>query len=106
MGLELFPSLRHYGIGLYASHPDTGGFLAGGDSHGGSAISGIKGAEEYAATVKLLEPILENHGLTLQECALRWLVLHNLLGFEDKGDTVDVVKVLGDEWERLGGFEV
>lgn len=83
---ELFPCLRHYGIKFYAFNLIAGGFLAGGESHERNK-NGSYGNEEYFAAMELLDPVVEKHGSTLRECALRWLAHHSLLG-EGKGDAV------------------
>jgi aflatoxin B1 aldehyde reductase len=70
--------LRHYGIKFYAFNPIAGGSLAGGESHE-RIRNGSYGIEEYFAAVELLDPVIEQYGLTLRECALRWLAHHSLL---------------------------
>ncbi|KAF2097785.1 Aldo/keto reductase [Rhizodiscina lignyota] len=82
---ELLPCLRQYGIQFYAFNPMAGGFLAASDPQGASKASYINNA--YAAAVELLNPVIEKHGLTLRECALRWLAHHSLLA-ADKGDAI------------------
>ena len=122
---ELFPCLRHYGIKFYAFNPIAGGFLAGGESHERNK-NGSYGKEEYFTAMELLDPVIEKYGLTLRECALRWLAHHSLLAGE-KGDAVlvgassaahlesnlvdlekgplpdEVVEALDRGWERVRG---
>lgn len=83
---ELLPCLKHYGIKFYAFNPIAGGFLAGGESHERNR-NGSYGTEEYFAAMELLDPVIEKHGLTLRECALRWVAHHSRLDVE-KGDAV------------------
>jgi aflatoxin B1 aldehyde reductase len=78
--------LRHYGIKFYGFNPIAGGFLAGGESHEKNK-KGSYGNEKYFAAVELLDPVMGKYGLTLRECALRWLPHHSLLG-GDKGNVV------------------
>ena len=80
--------MRHYGIRFYAFNPIAGGFLAGGELHERNKNGGY-GNEEYFAAMELLGPVIEKYGLTLRECALRWLAHHSLLGGE-KGDAISM----------------
>eukprot|EP01117_Protostelium_nocturnum_P012095 TRINITY_DN4430_c0_g1_i1.p1 TRINITY_DN4430_c0_g1~~TRINITY_DN4430_c0_g1_i1.p1 ORF type:complete len:339 (+),score=77.61 TRINITY_DN4430_c0_g1_i1:469-1485(+) len=97
---ELFPCLRHYGISLYAFQPLAGGFLTGKYSREteefeeGSRFDPKKwqGAftrarywnDPYFEALDILKPVAEKHGLTVAECALRWLAHHSQLKIEKK----------------------
>jgi len=92
---ELFPCLRHYGMGFYAYNPLGGGFFAGqlkpeGEVEKGSRFDPDKRQgkmyrarywnDAYFGALDLLRPVAHEHDLTLAEIALRWMTHHSLLG--------------------------
>ncbi len=94
---ELFPCLRHYGMGFYAFNPLGGGFFTGRLSRKGEVEKGSRFdpelwlGKEYRArywndayfdALDIVRPVAEKHGLTLAEVALRWMTHHSLLGKE------------------------
>ncbi|KAF3913319.1 hypothetical protein ABW20_dc0102790 [Dactylellina cionopaga] len=101
---ELFPCLRHYGLGFYAYNPLAGGFFTAtgpksvsGDVESGTRFddSKVQGQmyrrrywkESYFKARDLIEAVAEKHGLTLVEVALRWINHHGLME-KEKGDKV------------------
>ena len=97
---ELLPCLRHYGISLYAFQPLAGGFLTGkfhcnqeqfeegsrfdpkrkqGQLHHGRYWN-----EDYFEALDIIRPVIQKHGLTETEVALRWETHHSVLKRELK----------------------
>lgn len=92
---ELVPCCRHYGIGIVVYNPLAGGVLSGryrspeipqegrfSDAPGSTWAKAYRDRylnEVYVKATDHLMPIVENHGLTLIETALRWLVHHSKL---------------------------
>ena len=92
---ELFPCLRHYGMGYYAYNPLGGGFFTGQISRENAVEKGSRFDpdkwqgkmyrakyfhDEYFQALDLVKPIAEKHGLTMAEVALRWMTHHSMLG--------------------------
>lgn len=92
---ELFPCLRHYGMGFYSYNPLVGGFFAGqlnkeGEVEKGSRFDPQKWHgkmdrarywnDAYFRALDIVRPVTEKHGLTLAEVALRWMSHHSQLG--------------------------
>ncbi|MCJ1299638.1 hypothetical protein MMC08_002430 [Hypocenomyce scalaris] len=92
---ELFPCLRHYGMGFYAYNPLGGGFFAGQLKKEGNVEKGSRFDPEkwqgkmyrarywndsYFGALDIVRPVAEKHGLTLAEVALRWMTHHSQLG--------------------------
>lgn len=88
--LELFPCLRHYGIAVYCFQPLAGGFLTSRYRRNMSAEDREPGSrfdpkrwqslhrgrywnDFYFDALDIIRPVAEKHGLTVAECALRWL---------------------------------
>lgn len=100
---ELFPCLRHYGMGFYAFNPLAGGYLTD-RYHRETSIDGdwsrfdpkTKQGAQYRKRywnetmfkcLDLVRGVGSKHGFTESEIALRWLMHHSKL--EAKlGDTV------------------
>ncbi|KAH8703402.1 NADP-dependent oxidoreductase domain-containing protein [Talaromyces proteolyticus] len=94
---ELFPCLRHYGMGFYAYNPLGGGFLTGQMEEHTSVEKGSRFDPEsrqgkryrqrywndaYFKAMELIRPAAEKHGLRIAEVALRWMTNHSKLGSE------------------------
>ena len=83
---ELIPCLRHYGISFMAFMPIVQGFPSE-DERYEEDKDVIDLHRKRSAAIKLLGPVLQEHGLTLRQCSLKWLAHHSLLSVE-KGDAV------------------
>ena len=94
---ELFPCLRHYGMGFYAFNPLGGGSFAGQmqkdepvEKDSRFDPSKLQGRmyrarywnDAYFGALEIVKPVAEKHGLTMAEVALRWMTHHSLLGKE------------------------
>ncbi|KAF3185302.1 hypothetical protein TWF788_004621 [Orbilia oligospora] len=102
---ELIPCLRKYGISLYVFNPLAGGLLTGkytrdteaveaGSRFDTKSFAGKMARHRYwneyfFGALEKLTPVAEKNGLTVTECALRWLVSHSNLKREF-GDAVIV----------------
>lgn len=102
---ELFPCLRHYGIGFYEYNPIAGGMLTDRytrtvtkeDLEPGSRFDPAKtqGAsyrqrywnDAYFDALDVVRPVAKKHGIPTAEAALRWVSHHSILS-KDKGDAV------------------
>ncbi|PWY96869.1 Aldo/keto reductase [Testicularia cyperi] len=91
---ELFPVLRKHGISYYAYNPLGGGFFTGAFSKDSTVEKGSRfdpdraqgqsyrnryWNDNYFNALDQLRPVAEQHGLTLSEIALRWIVHHSQL---------------------------
>jgi aflatoxin B1 aldehyde reductase len=97
---ELLSCLRHYGIALYAFQPLAGGFLAGRYKRNqeefeegsrfdpnkmqGKLHHGRYWNEDYFQALDIIRPVIQKHGLTEPECALRWIMHHSKMSREMK----------------------
>ncbi|KAK6497148.1 hypothetical protein TWF506_004623 [Arthrobotrys conoides] len=102
---ELVPCLRKYGISLYIFNPLAGGLLTGkytrdteivedGSRFDEKSFSGKVARSRYwndyfFGALDKLTPVAEKNGLTITECALRWLANHSALK-KEFGDAVIV----------------
>lgn len=102
---ELFPCLRHYGIGFYEYNPIAGGMLTdrytrevtSENLEPGSRFDPAKtqGAsyrqrywnDAYFDALDVVRPVARKHGIPTAEAALRWVSHHSVLS-KDKGDAV------------------
>lgn len=93
---ELFPCLRHYGMGFYAFNPLAGGYLTS-RYHRDDAVEGGDGSRFDPKTrqgaqyrtrywndvmfdaLDIVREAASKHGFTESECALRWLMHHSKL---------------------------
>jgi aflatoxin B1 aldehyde reductase len=101
---ELFPCLRHYGMGFYAFNPLAGGYLTN-RYHRGD-VSNIEPGSRFDPktgqgqtyqrrfmndtmfdALDIIRAAAAKHGLTEAECALRWMMHHSKLDAK-YGDTV------------------
>ena len=138
---ELVPCCKKYRIDVLMYNPLAGGLLSGKYKAGevpsdGSRFSGTDPVvgKQYRKryfkdanfeALRMLEPVAEEHGLSLLEIALRWLVHHSKLGPITGNDGIvigvsslkqlesnlndlekgplpdDVVKVLDEIWENV-----
>ncbi|GJE95534.1 aldo/keto reductase [Phanerochaete sordida] len=139
---ELFPCLRKFGIAFYEYNALAGGLFTGRyhsihdavppgsrfdpDRLIGKGFRSHYWKEPYFAALAVLEPVVQKHGLTLAEVALRWMSHHSLLRREH-GDAIiigasslkhveqnlidlekgplpeEVVKALDEAWSSVKG---
>ncbi|KAL5340454.1 Aldo/keto reductase [Aspergillus crustosus] len=100
---ELIPCCRRYGIDLVIFNPVAGGFLSGkykstdtpseGRFSDRNQFQGKMYRDRYFKSslfraLQLLEPVLEQHNLTMIEVALRWCIHHSALNIADGTDGV------------------
>ncbi|CAI7574354.1 unnamed protein product [Penicillium discolor] len=100
---ELLPCLRHYGIAFYCFNPLAAGMLtnrysrnkpdatAGGRFDPNTGPGALARRRYYQEpdfdALDILRPVVQKHGLTEIECALRWLSHHSQLN-DENGDGV------------------
>jgi len=137
---ELFPCLRKFGISFYEFNPLGGGFFTGrytgmddkvetGSRFDPEKAQGQNYRKRYwnkthFDALALIKPVIEKHGLTMPEVALRWVSHHSLMKREH-GDSViigasslehieqnlidlekgplpeEVVQILDEAWETV-----
>ncbi|ETS77410.1 hypothetical protein PFICI_11284 [Pestalotiopsis fici W106-1] len=100
---ELIPACRRYGLEVVVYNPLAGGILSGKYSANDTPAEGrfsnvnqLLGAsyrkryfrDSTFEALSIIEPVAKAHGLTLVEVALRWLVHHSALNFNDGSDGV------------------
>lgn len=100
---ELFAACRRYGIDIVFFNPLAAGVLAGKyksaeipaegrfSDAGGSLGTMYRGRYFKDATfhsLSIIEPVVEKHGLTMAETALRWCVHHSGLKIKDGNDGI------------------
>ncbi|ATZ56793.1 hypothetical protein BCIN_14g00290 [Botrytis cinerea B05.10] len=135
---ELIPCCKRYGISVVIYNPIAGGLFSGAYKSSEIPTSGRysdavgKLGEMYRkrywkesnfAALKLIEPVVQKHNLTMVETALRWCIHHSALNVLDGDDGIimgassieqldsnlkdcekgplpeEVVKVLDEAWE-------
>jgi len=95
---ELVPCCRKYGIDIVVYNPLAGGIFSGkykskevpSEGRFAAASTGPMYRQRYFhdATfdaLRLIEPVVQKHNLTLLETALRWLTHHSILKMKDGG---------------------
>jgi aflatoxin B1 aldehyde reductase len=100
---ELIPACKRYDLDVVASNPIAGGLFSGRyktkdiPKEGRYSDSVGKMGEMYRKryfkdstfeALQIIEPVVEKHGLTMVETALRWVVNHSALNFKDGNDGV------------------
>jgi len=100
---ELIPACKRYGLDVVVYNPIAGGLFSGKykakdiptDGRFSDAVG--KMGEMYRKryfkdstfeALAIIEPIVEKHGLTMVETALRWVVNHSALNIKDGNDGV------------------
>ena len=110
---ELIPTCRRYGIDVVVYNPVAGGIFSGKyktasmPAEGRFADSGnAKTAANYRKryfkdatfeALRMIEPVVEKHGLTLLETAFRWMRHHSQLNVKDGGNDGIIVGVSSEE---------
>ncbi|PGH14597.1 hypothetical protein AJ79_02932 [Helicocarpus griseus UAMH5409] len=102
---ELIPACKRYGMDVVVYNPLAGGIFSG--KYKTSDIPASGRYSDHAATnmganyrkryfkdatfdaLRIIEPVVQKHNLTLIETALRWLHHHSALKIEDRGRTRD-----------------
>jgi len=100
---ELIPACKRYGIDVVTYNPIAGGLFSGKyktkeipkEGRYSDAVGGM--GEMYRKryfkdstfeALQIIEPVVEKHGLTMVETALRWVVNHSALNIKDGNDGV------------------
>ncbi|KAG8630366.1 hypothetical protein KVT40_001985 [Elsinoe batatas] len=90
---ELIPACRRYGLDIVIYNPVAGGIFSGkyksvdvpkegrfsDTANSGSMYRGRYFKDATFDALRIIEPVVEKHGLTLIETALRWVVHHSQL---------------------------
>lgn len=105
---ELIPACKRYGLDIVIYNPIAGGLLSGKqktkDIPAEGRFSDKVGAmgERYRGryfkdttfeALQLIEPVVEKHGLTMVETALRWVVNHSKLNIKEGGNDGIIIGV-------------
>jgi aflatoxin B1 aldehyde reductase len=100
---ELIPACKRYGLDIVVYNPIAGGLFSGkfktseipteGRFSDAVGAMGVNYRQRYFhdSTFKALqtiEPVVEKHGLTMVETALRWVVHHSALNIMDGNDGI------------------
>jgi aflatoxin B1 aldehyde reductase len=114
---ELIPTCRRYGIDVVVYNPIAGGLFSGKyntmnaetlpDDGGRFSDSGnTRVAQNYRKryfkdatfdALRLIEPVVKKHNLTLLETAFRWLVHHSKLNIKDGGNDGIIIGISSDQ---------
>ncbi|KAL4988190.1 NADP-dependent oxidoreductase domain-containing protein [Aspergillus falconensis] len=104
---ELIPACRRYGLGIVVYNPIAAGVLAGSYKSPSLPEQGRFSAQSPTgqtyrdryfkdttfAAVRIIEAAASRHGLTMAECAFRWLRHHSALRLAVDGDGDDGVVI-------------
>ncbi|PTU23115.1 hypothetical protein P175DRAFT_0499669 [Aspergillus ochraceoroseus IBT 24754] len=97
---ELIPACKRYGLDIVVYNPLAGGILSGKyktkdiipseGRYSDQSTAGSRYRERYFRdgtfdALAILEPVVQEHGLTLPETALRWIHHHSALNMKDNG---------------------
>ena len=100
---ELIPACRRYGLDIVIYNPLAGGLFSGkyktkdipSEGRYSDAVGAMGGMyrkryfkDSTFEALKIVEPVVEKHGLTMVETALRWVVNHSALNIKDGNDGV------------------
>jgi aflatoxin B1 aldehyde reductase len=102
---ELIPACRRYGLDVVVYNPIAGGLFSGKyklneiptegrfSNRGGESSIGSQYRDRYFKdssfeALRIIQPVVEKHGLTLIETALRWIVHHSALKIKDGNDGI------------------
>ncbi|KAH8808006.1 NADP-dependent oxidoreductase domain-containing protein [Xylogone sp. PMI_703] len=111
---ELIPACRRYGLDVVIYNPIAGGLFSGKyktadvpaeGRFSDSAKAGAMYRKRYFKdstfeALSIIEPVVEKHGLTLIETALRWVHHHSALKIDDGNDGI----IIGvSNYEQLEG---
>ena len=105
---ELIPACRRYGLSIVVYNPVAGGLFSGkyktSDVPTTGRFSDAEGSrggmyrkryfkDATFDALKIIEPVVEKHGLTLLETAFRWMTHHSELNIKDGGDDGIIIGV-------------
>ncbi|PNS20226.1 hypothetical protein CAC42_5676 [Sphaceloma murrayae] len=104
---ELIPVCRRYGLDVVVYNPVAGGIFSGkykssdvpaegrfsDAAQSGSMYRGRYFKDATFDALRIVEPVVEKHGLTLIETALRWMVHHSKLEIAPKGNDGIIIGV-------------
>ncbi|KAJ5613397.1 Aflatoxin B1 aldehyde reductase member 2 [Penicillium lagena] len=96
---ELIPACRRYGLDIVIYNPLAGGLLSGKYKTHDVPAKGRYSDNTFTGTIyrkryfkdanfdalRIIEPVVEKHGLTLVETALRWVRYHSALNLDNGG---------------------
>jgi len=100
---ELIPACKRYGLDVVVYNPIAGGLFSGkykskdipseGRYSDAVGVMGEMYRKRYFKdstfeALKIIEPVVTKHGLTMVETALRWVVNHSALNIKDGNDGV------------------
>lgn len=98
---ELIPACRRYGIDVVVYNPIAGGLFSGkfkldeipkegrfSDTRIGEMYRKRYFKDGTFEALRVIQPVVEKHGLTLIETALRWIVHHSKLKIKDGNDGI------------------
>jgi aflatoxin B1 aldehyde reductase len=120
LGHELIPACKRYGLDVVIYNPLAGGLFSGKYKtkdipQEGRFSNSSKSGEMYRKryfkdstfeALSIIEPVVEKHGLTMVETALRWVVNHSALNIKDGNDGVIIgVSSLGQLDQNLKDCE-
>jgi aflatoxin B1 aldehyde reductase len=103
MEVELIPACKRYGLDVVVYNPVAGGVLSGkyktadvpesgrySDSVGamGQQYRGRYFKDTTFEALRIIEPVIAKHGLTMIETALRWVIHHSKLNVMDGTDGI------------------
>lgn len=112
---ELIPVCRRYGIDVVVYNPIAGGIFSGKykskdvvPDDGGrfsdkyNKVTAGRYRDRYFKdatfeALRIIEPVVEKHGLTLLETAFRWLTHHSGLNIKDGGNDGIIIGVSSEE---------
>lgn len=97
---EVIPACRRYGLDVVVYNPIAGGIFSGkyksaeipqegcysDDSGIGSLYRGRYFKNETFEALRIVEPVVQKHNLTLLETAFRWCTHHSALNIKDGGN--------------------
>jgi aflatoxin B1 aldehyde reductase len=100
---ELIPACRRYGLDIVVYNPLAGGLFSGkykldeipseGRFSNVASVMGTRYRERYFKensfeALRIVQPVVEKHGITLIEAALRWILHHSKLRIKDGEDGI------------------
>ena len=109
---ELIPACRRYGIDIVVYNPIAGGLFSGKyktsevPTEGRYSNSVGRMGEMYRKryfkdatfdALKIVEPVVQKHNLTLLETAFRWLTHHSQLNIKDGGNDGIIIGVSSEQ---------
>lgn len=109
---ELIPACKRYGLDVVVYNPVAGGLFSGKyktsdipESGRFSDAEGTRGGmyrkryfkDATFEALRIIEPVVQKHNLTLLETAFRWLTHHSALNIKDGGNDGIIIGVSSEE---------